>query len=105
MNLKQMAAPITVILIASIAAVILQYASLTQPQPPTLKEIQQQLDRDTLLLEYSLGEERSFVWAVTPTSLRSYELPGREQIEKNARRVYERLHPDPPLAKDNGDVR
>ncbi|HLE63802.1 MAG TPA: tetratricopeptide repeat protein, partial [Pyrinomonadaceae bacterium] len=33
-----------------------QYASLTQPQPLTLKEIQQQLDRNTLLLEYSLGE-------------------------------------------------
>ena len=68
-----------------------QYASLTQPRLLTLKEIQQQLDSDSLLLEYSLGEKRSFVWAVTPTSLRSYELPAREQIEKNARRVYELL--------------
>ena len=68
-----------------------RYASLTQPQPLALKEIQQQLDRNTLLLEYSLGEQRSFVWAVTPTSLRTYELPAREHIEKNARRVYELL--------------
>lgn len=68
-----------------------QYATLTQPQPLALKEIQQQLDRNTLLLEYSLGEERSFVWAVTPTSLRSYQLPARELIDKNARRVYELL--------------
>lgn len=68
-----------------------QYASLTQPQTLTVEEIQQQLDRNTLLLEYSLGEERSFVWAVTPTSLKSYELPGRAQIEKSARRVYELL--------------
>jgi CHAT domain-containing protein/Tfp pilus assembly protein PilF len=68
-----------------------QYASLTQPSPLRLKEIQQQLDQNTLLLEYALGEQRSFVWAVTPTSLRSYQLPGREQIEKNARRVYELL--------------
>lgn len=68
-----------------------QYASLTQPQPLTLNEIQQQLDRNTLLLEYSLGEQRSFVWAVTPTSLRTYELPAREQIDKSARRVYELL--------------
>jgi hypothetical protein len=67
------------------------YAALTQPQPLTLKEIQQQLDPDTLLLEYSLGQERSYVWAVAQGSLKSYVLPKREQIEKAARRVYELL--------------
>jgi CHAT domain-containing protein/tetratricopeptide (TPR) repeat protein len=67
------------------------YAALTQPQPLGLKEIQAQLDRGTMLLEYSLGEERSYVWAVTPTSLKTYELPKREQIEKAARLVYDLL--------------
>jgi CHAT domain-containing protein/tetratricopeptide (TPR) repeat protein len=67
------------------------YAALTQPQPLGLKEIQTQLDQGTLLLEYSLGEERSYVWAVTRNSLKTYELPKREQIEKAARRVYELL--------------
>jgi len=69
-----------------------RYAALTQPQPLTLAKIQQQaLDADTLLLEYSLGDERSFLWAVTPTSVNSYELPKREMIEAAARRVYELL--------------
>jgi CHAT domain-containing protein len=68
-----------------------QYAALTQPQPLGLKEIQQQLDQDTVLLEYSLGDERSYVWVVTPNSLKSLELPKREQIEKSARQVYELL--------------
>ncbi len=67
------------------------YAALTQPQPLGLKEIQTQLDQGTLLLEYSLGEERSYVWAVTRNSLTTYELPKREQIEKAARRVYDLL--------------
>ena len=67
------------------------YAALTQPQPLGLKEIQAQLDQDTTLLEYSLGEERSYVWVVTQNSLKTYELPKREQIEKAARRVYELL--------------
>lgn len=67
------------------------YAALTQPQPLGLKEIQALLDEGTLLLEYSLGEERSYVWAVTRTSLKSYELPKREQIEKAARLVYNLL--------------
>ena len=34
-----------------------QYSALTQPQPLGLKEIQQQLDPDTVLLEYSLGDD------------------------------------------------
>ncbi|WGV27941.1 CHAT domain-containing protein [Halotia branconii] len=65
-----------------------EYADLKYPQPLTLKEIQQQLDQDTLLLQYSLGEERSYLWAVTPNSLHSYELPGRAQIDKAAKNLY-----------------
>ncbi|HUE80464.1 MAG TPA: CHAT domain-containing tetratricopeptide repeat protein [Pyrinomonadaceae bacterium] len=69
-----------------------RYAALTQPQPLSVKEIQQQvLDSDTLLLEYALGKERSYVWAVTPTSITSYELPKRSEIETAARRVYKLL--------------
>jgi CHAT domain-containing protein/Tfp pilus assembly protein PilF len=65
-----------------------EYADLIYPQPLTLKEIQQQLDKDTLLLQYSLGEERSYLWAVTPDSLYSYELPGSEKIDKAAKNLY-----------------
>jgi CHAT domain-containing protein len=67
------------------------YAALTQPEPLDAKQIQQQLDLDTALLEYSLGEERSYVWVVTPTSLTSFELPKRSLIRERARRVYELL--------------
>ncbi len=67
------------------------YAALTQPQPLKLTEIQAQLDADTLLLEYALGVERSYLWAITKDSLTSYELPKGELIEKNARQVYELL--------------
>ncbi len=68
-----------------------QYSALTQPQPLGLKEIQQQLDPNTLLLEYSLGEARSYLWAVTPDSLKTFELPKREQVEKVARELSESL--------------
>ncbi len=65
------------------------YAALTQPQPLSTKDVQQQLlDADTLLLEYSLGQERSYVFAVTSTSLAVYELPKRAEIETAARDVY-----------------
>ena len=69
-----------------------RYAALTQPRPLSLKEIQQQvLDPDTLLLEYSLGSKRSYLWAVTTTLIDSYELPNRADIETAARAVHELL--------------
>jgi CHAT domain-containing protein len=40
-------------------------------------------------LEYALGGERSYLWAVTPSSFVSYELPKRDEIEAAARRVYD----------------
>ena len=67
------------------------YAALTQPQPLKFKEIQAQLDAHTLLLEYALGEERSYLWAITKDSLKSYELPKAEMIDKNARQLHELL--------------
>ena len=68
------------------------YAALTQPQSLSAKDIQQKLlDTGTVLLEYSLGQERSYVWVVTPESLASYELPKRAEIEGTARQVYEQL--------------
>lgn len=67
------------------------YAELTEPPLLKLNEIQRQLDADTLLLEYSLGEERSFLWVVSQNLLTNYELPNREQIEKTATDVYKML--------------
>ncbi len=67
------------------------YAALTQPQPLKLSGIQRQLDADTLLLEYALGEERSYLWAISKDSLMSYELPKAELIDKNARQLHELL--------------
>ncbi|MCY7377147.1 MAG: CHAT domain-containing protein [Pyrinomonadaceae bacterium] len=69
-----------------------RYAMLIEPVPLTVREIQRDLlDADTILLEYALGDERSYLWVVTSTSLNSYELPKRAEIETAARRVYELL--------------
>lgn len=80
-----------------------RYAALTQPQPLTLKEIQTEvLDADTLLLEYSLGDDRSYLWAVTPTSVRSYELPKRGEVEAAARDVYALFSSEQAWAQSRG---
>lgn len=69
-----------------------RYAALTLPEPLNLNEIQQKvLDDNSMLLEYALGEDRSYLWAITRTQVSSYELPGRAEIEGGARSVYELL--------------
>jgi CHAT domain-containing protein/Tfp pilus assembly protein PilF len=69
-----------------------RYAGLTQPETLTVKQIQKQvLGPDTLLLEYTLGKERSFLWAVTPSSISSFELPKRAEVETVARQLYDSL--------------
>jgi CHAT domain-containing protein len=68
-----------------------EYAALKYPQPLTLPQIQQQLDQDSLLLQYSLGKERSYLWVVTPNSLKSYELANSEKINKAAKNLKQQL--------------
>ena len=69
-----------------------QYAALTQPHTDSVAEVQKQLsDAGTVLLEYELGEERSYLWLVSSTTFASYELPKRGEIEQAARQAYAQL--------------
>lgn len=68
-----------------------KYAALTQPRPLDLPSIQQELDEDTLLLEYALGTGRSYGWAVTKHSSESFNLPARAELNRSARVLYDAL--------------
>jgi len=66
--------------------------SLERSASLSLEQIQNELrNPDTLLLEYSLGDERSYLWAVTSNSFHSYVLPARKDIEDPAKEVYKLL--------------
>ncbi|HEV7905824.1 MAG TPA: CHAT domain-containing protein [Pyrinomonadaceae bacterium] len=82
-----------------------RYAALMYPQPLTTAEVQRLLDEDALLLEFSLGDERSFVWAVTTTEMHGYTLPPRSEIEGTARRLVELLNSGQPLPHDTAAQR
>jgi CHAT domain-containing protein/tetratricopeptide (TPR) repeat protein len=48
----------------------------------SLAEIQAQInDDDTILLEYAIGDEKSYLWAVNRQQILSYDLPGENQIQ------------------------
>jgi CHAT domain-containing protein/Tfp pilus assembly protein PilF len=49
------------------------------------------LDSNTALLEYSLGEPRSYLWTISADEIRGFELPGRAQIEQASREFWDTL--------------
>jgi len=67
------------------------YESLLQPSPLKLSEIQSLLDDKTLLLEYFLGSEESYLWAVSNNSLNAYKLPSKARIDAAALEFYQLL--------------
>jgi len=70
-------------------------AHLKYPQPLSLAEAQQKiLGRNELALAYSLGEERSYLWAITARRHFFFQLPPEREIEKAAR-AYVSLLNDP----------
>ncbi len=68
-----------------------QYAAVFDPASLGIEEISKLLGSETLLLEYSLGHDRSYLWAIESGSFRSFVLPPQKKIEALARRYYEEL--------------
>ena len=72
---------------AKIRSISPGYAALTEPAPLSAAKIQELTDSGTLLLEYALGQKRSYVWAVSQHAVTSFELPGRPEIEARVHRL------------------
>ncbi len=66
------------------------YFDRAPPEILTARQIRERLlDDDTLLLRYSLGAERSYLWLLSLDSLTSHTLAGRAEIEQLARTAYD----------------
>jgi CHAT domain-containing protein/Tfp pilus assembly protein PilF len=65
-----------------------RYGSLTSNISLSAGEIRNLLDDETVLLEYKLGDARSFLWLVTKNSVKVFTLPARKEIEKTAKDFY-----------------
>ncbi|MBI4906333.1 MAG: CHAT domain-containing protein [Acidobacteria bacterium] len=60
-----------------------RYGALTQPVPITAAEARETLlGGGAVLLEYWLGEERSILWVLTKSTLKTHRLPARAHIEE-----------------------
>jgi CHAT domain-containing protein len=71
-----------------------RYASLTSNKPLTLAEVQQNvLDDKTMLVEYSLQNDNSYLFAVSKDSVSLFKLPSRANVEKLATDLRAQLIP------------
>lgn len=69
------------------------YAALVRPQPLGLAEIRRDvLDDETVLFEYALGADSSYLWIVTREGVKIRRLPAREWIAAAVRRFYRALN-------------
>ena len=71
-----------------------RYAALTASQPLTLSDVQQKvLDDQTVLLEYALQTEASYLWVASKGSVNLYKLPARSNLDKLATDLRAQLIP------------
>lgn len=64
------------------------YSKIKNPEPFDVAEFQHKfLDENTLLLEFSLGAETSYLWLVGKSELTVYALPPRADLETKIRRL------------------
>ena len=73
------------------------YRAITRSDDLSLDAMRRLLGADTLLVVYSLGEERSWLWWLAAAGpVHSAELPPREEIEELARDLHHNLGFDHP---------
>ncbi|HEV7684904.1 MAG TPA: CHAT domain-containing tetratricopeptide repeat protein [Pyrinomonadaceae bacterium] len=78
-----------------------RYSALVHTRSLTLAEVQRQiLDEDTALLEYSLGDDGSYLWVVTRQSAALFKLPAGATVNQLAMDFRAQLIP-PKLQRRN----
>ena len=71
-----------------------RYATLTANKPLTLAEVQQNvLDDQTVLVEYALQAEESYLFAASKSEVNLFKLPGRANVDKLAMDLRAQLIP------------
>ena len=77
---------------AEVRTKTLSKPALAEVELKDVAQVQRMLPADgTMLLEYALGNDASYLWAITFNSFQTYQLPPRNVVEGAARDVYDLL--------------
>jgi CHAT domain-containing protein/tetratricopeptide (TPR) repeat protein len=72
-----------------------EYTELKYPEPYDLKKAQKQIDVNTAVLQYFVGERHSYIFAIDAKELQIAPLPPKAQLEKSVRKYLERISKPP----------
>ena len=74
-----------------------RFDQIQHPTAYSLEQIQREVidDDQTVLLEYMLGDETSYAWAVRKNEFKFYDLPKQETITKAAKDFYDLVEKEP----------
>ncbi len=78
---------------------------LVRPKLVSASQMNTSLDPNTLMLQFLLGDERSYVWLTSHEKTEGFQLPGRKHIETAARSFLKHFPISDPRGQRNGDVR
>jgi CHAT domain-containing protein/Tfp pilus assembly protein PilF len=90
-------------LISRIRMEVPELANLVSAEPCDVDQIQQHLDRRTGLIEYFLGENKSFMFFITRKEFAVFSLPSRTEIEKSIK-AYLKILSGPPNGEFRGSL-
>ncbi len=81
------------------------YADLQYPDPLPARSAQRMLrNRDEILLEFSLGRENSYLWAISSEALAMYQLPSEKEIAGKVKRYLAMIGGNSPPAISHTDL-
>ena len=78
------------------------YSAISDPEPFDIARFRTNaLAEDEVLLEYFLGNDRSYLWLVTKNELEQYVLPQKSDIDERVDRLLELLNSRKPQSGDS----
>jgi CHAT domain-containing protein/tetratricopeptide (TPR) repeat protein len=78
-------------LILEIRKVNPRYADVRYPEPSKLAEARALLDDDSVLLEYLVGNQGSFLFAITTDGVKTFNLPKEERLTQQIKQIREAI--------------
>lgn len=68
-----------------------KFSALNQTKDFSFADVQNTLSNETAMLEFSVGEEQTYLWLIKKSAVNIYKLPSRETIGKTALDYYNLL--------------
>lgn len=75
-----------------------------QPKLVSAPKMKSLVDSNTLMLQFLLGDERSYVWLISDKDIKGFQLPAREHVESVVRSFLKHFPKSDPRGQKSGGI-